>query len=187
VAERSCRLGERLTAADSSVRRAEVGLGRFAQPGAAPGPRGPDSHRGGRGLGGRQPLGRAGVRASVLAPWLTPAGSSLTRDGLNASLQPEPREIRIARLVLIYPALFHSLDLLDQGEDGMFISKPVTTWFMQAYLPDTDIVALSKTDRRLAPMIAGLHGLPPTTCVPACLPAAQATDLSCPASSPPGR
>jgi len=94
--------------------------------------------------------------------------ASLARDGLDADLRPAARKIRISRQILIYPALFHELEMLAMKEQGMFISPPVTTFFMESYIPvDTDIVHLAKTDRRLAPLLAGAKGLPPTTLVSA--------------------
>jgi len=101
--------------------------------------------------------------------------ASLARDGITADLQSGAPSIPVAHLVLIYPVFFISPDAMGidvraaMQEKVAFISAPVRNWFGDSYVlgGPSALAALRTTDRRLAPLVAGLANFPPTTIVSA--------------------
>jgi len=100
--------------------------------------------------------------------------SSLVRDHLDADLIPYQAgtpAIHISHQILIYPALFMRRYVKEDFADGLvFIPKPVTNWFRHSYLPgltEQDLEDMSRHERRLCPLNAGFHHMPPTILVSA--------------------
>jgi hypothetical protein len=93
--------------------------------------------------------------------------------GLAAGGGQQTKSIQ-APVLLIYPALFVPVEQMHLPPEALqekvaFIPTPVRTWFGESYVEGgaKAIAGLACTDRRLSPLVAGLHGFPPTTVVSA--------------------
>jgi len=92
--------------------------------------------------------------------------TSLARDGLDADLRPCSVPIKVFQQILLYPPLFF-LDVMMQEYDGRhwILYEPIMSWFAKSYIRDAtpeSLELLVRTDRRLAPLVAGFHDYPPT-------------------------
>ena len=111
--------------------------------------------------------------------------ATLVRDGLNPNLRAAKTDaysIVITKLVLTYPVLYamsHDLQEnarlqrefveLARRKEYRFLSYPIFEGYNRSYLGKHKLRRknLEVTDRRVSPVLAGLHDLPPTLIIAA--------------------
>ena len=96
--------------------------------------------------------------------------STLVRDNFGAQLEPCNLDIIIERQILLYPANFMDQFVQNINHNTYFLAKPIMDFYMMAYVPGATVQEKQKlwnTDRRINPIMAGLHKLPRTIIVAA--------------------
>lgn len=96
--------------------------------------------------------------------------ATLVRDGLDAALQPLDlsRSVRVRHVVLLYPAMMlpHPTASAVGLHSALMLPRWLCDFFLESYLPDVATrQALLREDRRVCPLHAGMHALPPVTLV----------------------